>query len=366
MRYYLIAGEASGDIYGSQLIEEIQILDPNSEIRFWGGDLMRSKSDNLVKHYKETSVMGFFEVLKHLFKILKNINYCKNDILKFKPDKIIYIDYPGFNLRICKWAKEKGFINHYYISPQIWAWKENRINAIKRNIDHMHVILPFEKNYYKNKHDFEVHYAGHPLVNYINKFKSENDFFDKNNIDKNQPIIALLPGSRLQEIKKVLPVFLSIVNIFKSYQFVIGGVESIDKEKYDELIKNKNVKVIFNQTYNLLANANAAIVTSGTASLEAAVFRVPQVVCYKTSTITYFIGKMLVNIKYISLMNLILNNKVVDELVQGELNSKNLKNSINKILKQDSKSEMIKSYNHLISMLYSENPSRKTAELIIE
>ena len=366
MRYYLIAGEASGDIYGSQLIEEIQILDPKSEIRFWGGDLMRSKSDNLVKHYKDTSVMGFFEVLKHLFKILKNIDYCKNDILKFKPDKIIYLDYPGFNLRICKWAKEKGFINHYYISPQIWAWKENRINAIKRNIDHMHVILPFEKNYYKNKHEFEVHYSGHPLVNYINKFKSDNDFFDKNNIDENQPIIALLPGSRLQEIKKVLPVFLSIVNIFKSYQFVIGGVESIDKEKYDELIKNKNVKVIFNQTYNLLANANAAIVTSGTASLEAAVFRVPQVVCYKTSTITYFIGKMLVNIKYISLVNLILNNKVVDELVQGDLNSNNLKNSINKILKQDSKSEMIKSYNHLISMLYSENPSRKTAELIIE
>ena len=338
MKYYLIAGEASGDIYGSQLIEEIQILDPNSEIRFWGGDLMRSKSDNLVKHYKETSVMGFFEVLKHLFKILKNINYCKNDILKFKPDKIIYIDYPGFNLRICKWAKEKGFTNHYYISPQIWAWKEKRINSIKKNIDHMHVILPFEKNYYKNKHEFDVHYSGHPLVNYINKFKSDNDFFDKNSIDKSQPIIALLPGSRLQEIKKVLPVFLSIVNIFKSYQFVIGGVETIDKEKYDELTKNKNVKVIFNQTYNLLANANAAIVTSGTASLEAAVFRVPQVVCYKTSAISYFIGKMLVNIKYISLVNLILNNKVVDELVQGDLNSNNLKNSINKILKEDSKS----------------------------
>jgi len=366
MKYYLIAGEASGDIYGSQLIEEIQILDPNSEIRFWGGDLMKSKSNNIVRHYKDTSVMGFFEVLKHLFKILKNIDYCKNDILEFKPDKIIYIDYPGFNLRICKWAKEKGFINHYYISPQIWAWKENRINTIKRNIDQMHVILPFEKNYYKNKHEFEVNYSGHPLVNYINKFKSDNDFFHKNNIDINQPIIALLPGSRLQEIKKVLPVFLSIVSIFKSYQFVIGGVESIDKEKYDKLIKNKNVKVIFNQTYNLLANANAAIVTSGTASLEAAIFRVPQVVCYKTSFITYFIGKMLVNIKYISLVNLILNNKVVEELVQGELNSKNLKNSINKILKQDSKSEMIESYNHLISMLYSENPSRKTAELIIE
>jgi len=229
----------------------------------------------------------------------------------------------------------------------------------------MHVILPFEKNYYKNKHEFDVHYSGHPLVNYINKFKSDNDFFDKNSIDKSQPIIALLPGSRLQEIKKVLPVFLSIVNIFKSYQFVIGGVETIDKEKYDELTKNKNVKVIFNQTYNLLANANAAIVTSGTASLEAAVFRVPQIVCYKTSAITYFIGKMLVNIKYISLVNLILDNKVVDELVQGDLNSNNLKNSIDKILKEDSKSEMINSYNDLISILYSENPSRKTAELII-
>ena len=365
MRYYLIAGEASGDIYGSQLIEEIQILDPKSEIRFWGGDLMRSKSDNLVKHYKDTSVMGFFEVLKHIFKILKNIDYCKNDILEFKPDKIIYIDYPGFNLRICKWAKEKGFINHYYISPQIWAWKESRINAIKKDIDHMHVILPFEKNYYKNKHEFEVHYSGHPLVNYINKFKSDIDFFNNNSIDRNRPVIALLPGSRLQEIKKILPVFLSIVNIFKSYQFVIGGVESIDKEKYNKLIKNKKVKVVFNQTYNLLANAKVAIVTSGTASLEAAIFKVPQVVCYKTSLMTYLIGKMLINIKYISLVNLILNKKVVDELVQGGLNSNTLKNSINRILKEDSKSEMIISYNHLISMLYTENPSRKTAELII-
>ena len=366
MRYYLIAGEASGDIYGSQLIEEIQTLDPTSKIRFWGGDLMRAKSDNLVKHYKDTSVMGFFEVLKNLFKILKNIDYCKNDILEFKPDKIIYIDYPGFNLRICKWAKQKGFINHFYISPQIWAWKENRINAIKRDIDHLHVILPFEKKYYKNKHELEVHYSGHPLVNYINKFKSDNDFFKKNNIDKNQPIIALLPGSRLQEINKVLPVFLSIVSIFKSYQFVIGGVESVGKEKYDKLIKNKKVKVVFNETYNLLANANATIVTSGTASLEAAVFRVPQIVCYKTSFITYFIGKMLVNIKYISLVNLILNNNVVDELVQGGLNSNNLQKSIKRVLDENSKSEMIKSYNHLISMLYSENPSRKTAELIIE
>jgi len=365
MRYYLIAGEASGDIYGSQLISEIQILDPNSEIRFWGGDLMKSKSNNLVKHYKDTSVMGFFEVLKHIFKILRNIDYCKNDIIEFKPDRIIYIDYPGFNLRICKWAKKKGFNNHYYISPQIWAWKENRINAIKRDVDHLHVILPFEKNYYKKKHGLEVNYSGHPLVNYIDKFKPDDNFFDKNNIDNNQPIIALLPGSRLQEIKKILPVFLSIVKSFESYQFVIGGVESINKEKYSKLIKNKNVKVVFDQTYNLLANADAAIVTSGTASLEAAIFNVPQVVCYKTSMITYLISKILVNIKYISLVNLILNNKVVDELVQGGLNSNSLKDSLNKILKNDNKSKLIESYNDLKSMLYKDNPSKRTAELII-
>ena len=365
MRYYLIAGEASGDIYGAQLIEEIQILDPNSEIRFWGGDLMRSKSNNLVKHYKDTSVMGFFEVLKHIFKILGNINYCKNDILEFKPDRIIYIDYPGFNLRICKWAKEKGFINHYYISPQIWAWKENRINAIKRDIDQMHVILPFEKTYYKNKHQLDVHYSGHPLVNYINNFRSDDYFFHNNNIDRNKPIIALLPGSRLQEIKKVLPVFLSIVKDFSSYQFVIGGVDSINKEKYDRLIKGENVKVVFNQTYDLLGNAKAAIVTSGTASLEAAIFKVPVVVCYKTSFITYLIGKMLVNIQHISLVNLILNNKVVDELIQRELNSKSLKNSINKILNKDNRSKLIESYNDIVRMLYKDNPSKKTAELIV-
>ncbi len=365
MRYYLIAGEASGDIYGSQLIEEIQALDPNSKIRFWGGDLMKSKSNNLVKHYKDTSVMGFFEVLKHIFKILRNIDYCKNDILQFKPDRIIYIDYPGFNLRICKWAKKKGFINHYYISPQIWAWKESRINAIKRDVDQMHVILPFEKTYYVNKHGLDVHYSGHPLVNYINNFRSDDYFFHKNNIDRNKPIIALLPGSRIQEIKKVLPVFLSIVKDFNSYQFIIGGVDSINKERYDNLIKNSKVKVIFNETYNLLANANAAIVTSGTASLEAAILKVPQVVCYKTSLITYLISKMLVNIKYISLVNLILNNKVVDELVQGDLNSNSLKNSIYKILNKDSKSKLINSYNDLINMLSKENPSKRTAEIII-
>mgnify|MGYP001231699508 CR=1 FL=1 len=365
MKYYLIAGEASGDIYGAQLIEEIQALDPNSKIRFWGGDLMKSKSNNLVKHYKDTSVMGFFEVLKHIFKILRNIDYCKNDILEFKPDRIIYIDYPGFNLRICKWAKKKGFINHYYISPQIWAWKESRINAIKRDVDQMHVILPFEKTYYVNKHGLDVHYSGHPLVNYINNFRSDDYFFHKNNIDRNKPIIALLPGSRIQEIKKVLPVFLSIVKDFNSYQFIIGGVDSINKERYDNLIKNSNVKVIFNETYNLLANANAAIVTSGTASLEAAILKVPQVVCYKTSLITYLISKMLVNIKYISLVNLILNNKVVDELVQGDLNSNSLKNSIYKILNKDSKSKLINSYNDLINMLSKENPSKRTAELII-
>jgi lipid-A-disaccharide synthase len=229
----------------------------------------------------------------------------------------------------------------------------------------MHVILPFEKNYYKIKHEFEVHYSGHPLVNYINEFKSDNNFFYKNNLDINQPIIALLPGSRLQEIKKILPVFLSITDIFESYQFVIGGIKSIDKEKYNELTKHKNVKVVFNQTYNLLANSKAAIVTSGTASLEAAIFKVPQVVCYKTSFVSYFIGRMLVNIKYISLVNLILNDRIVNELVQGELNSNNLKNSINKILKKDNRLEMINAYNNLINMLYAENPSRKTAELIV-
>ena len=276
------------------------------------------------------------------------------------------MDYPGFNLRLAKKVRCKFNISiTYYISPQIWAWKENRINAIKRDIDYMHVILPFEKNYYKIKHEFEVNYSGHPLVNYINEFKSDNNFFYKNNLDINQPIIALLPGSRLQEIKKVLPVFLSITNMFKSYQFVIGGIKSIDKEKYDKLTKHKNVKVVFNQTYNLLANAKAAIVTSGTASLEAAIFKIPQVVCYKTSFITYLIGKMLVNIKYISLVNLILNDRIVNELVQGELNSNNLKNSINKILKKNNRLEMINAYNNLINMLYAENPSRKTAELIV-
>ena len=359
MRYYLIAGEASGDIYGSQLISEIQILDPNSEIRFWGGDLMKSKSNNLVKHYKDTSVMGFFEVLKHIFKILRNIDYCKNDILEFKPDRIIYIDYPGFNLRICKWAKKKGYNNHYYISPQIWAWKESRIKKIKKYIDQMYVILPFEKEFYK-KHNHNVQYFGHPLVNIIDQsIKSLNQ---KN---KNKPTIAILPGSRKQEIELILDKVLNIINDFDKYEFIIAGLDHINIKTYQKIIQSKDldVKIIFNKTYELLKKSDAAIVTSGTATLETALIGTPQLVCYVTNKFNMFIAKLFVKVKFISLVNLILNKETVKEFIQSDVNSKNIKNELNLILSYK-KEKIKKDYKSLRELLYGSDIEKKIIEHI--
>lgn len=358
MKYYIIAGEASGDLHGSNLIKELKKLDNSSHFRCWGGDLMSQECNDLVKHYKDYSHMGFFEVFINLKKILNNLSFCKKDIKKYNPDVIIYVDFPGFNLRIAKWAKKNKFKNHFYISPQIWAWKQNRIKTIRKVIDRMYVILPFEKKFYSSI-NFNVHYVGHPLLDVIKTNKNEA-------LDRGQEkIIALLPGSRDQEIKKILPEMINIIKNFKNYSFYICAAPSQKKSTYLKYIKDKNiekVKIVENQTYEILSKSSAALVTSGTATLETALFKIPQVVCYKSSWISIMIGRFLLrNLKYISLVNLILDKEVVKELIQENLNEKNLTSELKNILEGDHRINMLKSYNELIDKLGNKGASEKTA-----
>lgn len=367
MRYYIIAGEASGDLHGSNLMKALLEKDTDATIRFWGGDLMKQTGGTLVKHYKDLAFMGFAEVVLNLKTILNNIKICKADILKFNPDVIIYIDYPGFNMRIAKWAKQKGFQNHYYISPQIWAWKENRIHDLKKDIDQMYVILPFEKDFYEKKHHYPVHFVGHPLIDAIaNKSPINFDDFSTENQLENKPIIALLPGSRKQEISKMLSIMLSVVDEFPEYQFVIAGAPSQDFEFYKPFLTKKNVKFISNKTYDLLQVAHAALVTSGTATLETALFKIPQVVCYKGSWVSYQIAKRIITLKYISLVNLIMDKEVVKELIQNELNTQNLTKELHAIVNGIKRSEIIEEYNALEKKLSGQGASEKTAQLIVD
>ena len=365
MKYYIIAGEASGDLHGANLMKALYKEDPNAEIRFWGGDLMQAVGGTMVKHYRELAFMGFIEVVLNLKTILNNIKICKKDIANFQPDAIIFIDYPGFNMRIATWAKERKIPTHYYISPQIWAWKENRIKAIKRDVDFMYVILPFEKDFYENKHQFPVHFVGHPLIDAIeNRTTIDNATFRTTNNLSEKPIIALLPGSRKQEITKMLSLMLSVVSDFKEYQFVIAGAPSQDLELYHPFL-NENVAFISNKTYDLLSVAHAALVTSGTATLETALFKVPEVVCYKGSWISYQIAKRVITLKYISLVNLIMDKEVVKELIQDELNPKNIRFELAKILSGPHRENMLKDYEALEKKLGGKGASEKTAKLIV-
>ncbi len=367
MKYYIIAGEASGDLHGANLMKALYQEDKDANIRYWGGDLMQQVGGKLVKHYRELAFMGFVEVLFNLRTILKNISFCKSDIEEFKPDVLIFIDYPGFNLRIAKWAKKKGIKTHYYISPQIWAWKEGRIKEIKRDVDEMYVILPFEKPFYEDKHQFPVHFVGHPLIDEI-AFRQQLDdtvFRKENGLDQ-RPIIAILPGSRKQEISKMLEVMLSIVEDFTDYQFVIAGAPSQDESFYQPFIKTQNVHLLLNKTYDLLDHSYAALVTSGTATLETALFKVPQVVCYKGNQISYEIAKRIIKLKYISLVNLILDKEVVTELIQNEFNKKRLKEELTKILDEYNRAVLFLEYYDLEQKLGGVGASEKTAKLITE
>ena len=371
MKYYIIAGEASGDLHGSNLIKELKNINPSSTFRCWGGDLMKSQCNKLVMHYEDFSYMGFLEVIVNAKKILSYISLCKKDIEEYNPDVIIYIDYPGFNMKIAEWAKRKNFINHFYISPKVWVWKEYRVKKIKKVIDKMYVILPFEKDFYKNKHNYNVDFVGHPLLDAINDKKefSKQKFLAKNKLSS-KPVIALLPGSRNQEIIKLLPLMLDVVSNFNDYQIIIAGAPNKSINYYEKIIlSNKesrsSIKVICNQTYDILRISSAAIVTSGTATLETALFKVPQVVCYKTSMISYLIGRLLIhNLKFISLVNIILDKHVVKELIQNNCNKDNLVIELQKILNKSDRSLMLKEYELLHKKLGGKGASKKTAELI--
>ncbi|MGJ5642505.1 lipid-A-disaccharide synthase [Formosa sp. S-31] len=366
MKYYIIAGEASGDLHGSNLMKALQKQDVNADFRFWGGDLMQNVGGTLVKHYKERAFMGFAEVIMNLSKIFKDIAFCKTDISAYQPDVIIFIDNSGFNLRIAKWAKLNKFRTNYYISPQVWASRAKRVHAIKHDIDNMYVILPFVKDFYK-KFDYDVTYVGHPLIDAIADRPqiSEYEFRAQHELNE-KPIIALLPGSRKQEISKMLTVMLSVVNDYPDYQFVIAGAPSQDYSFYEQFITNPNVHFVANKTYDLLSVSFAALVTSGTATLETALFKIPQVVCYKGNWISYQIGKRLITLKYISLVNLIMDKPVVKELIQDELNTRNLKHELDIILDEYERTKFFINYYELEKKLGGKGASRKAAEHIFK
>lgn len=367
MKYYLIAGEASGDLHASNLMKALKETDSNAEFRFWGGDLMQQQGGELVMHYRKLAFMGFAEVIGNLKTILRNISFCKDDISKYQPDVIIFVDYPGFNMRIAKWAKVQGFKTHYYISPQIWAWKENRIKAIKRDIDKMYVILPFEKEFYEEKHNFPVHFVGHPLIDAISsqKLVDASNFRKQHNLN-DKPIIAILPGSRKQEITKMLEIMLSITNDFPDYQFIIAGAPSQEENFYRPFLKKNQVTLVMNKTYEILSLSHAALVTSGTATLETALFKVPEVVCYKGSFISYHIAKQIVNLEFISLVNLIMKREVVTELIQRNFNKASLKRELTKILEDEHRKKMFEDYYLLEQKLGGKGASKKTAQLIFD
>ncbi len=367
MKIYLIAGEASGDLHASNLIKEMSAIDNSINFRGWGGDLMQEQGLDLVKHYRDLAFMGFVEVLMNIRTISKNLKFCKKDILDFKPDALILIDYPGFNLRIAEFAHKNGIKVFYYISPQVWAWKKSRVKTIRRVVDKMLVILPFEKDFYKS-YNYDVDFVGHPLLDVIeNDDVTDKQKFLKVNRLSEKPIIALLPGSRKQEISKMLDIMLRVCKYFPTYQFVIGGAPSIRKSYYKNLFSRFNIKIVFNQTYDLLKNSEAALVTSGTATLETALIEVPQVVCYKGNKLSYQIAQRIINVKYISLANLIMDKKIVVELIQNEFKTRKLKTELNRILNDKNYREnMLKDYKQLKEKLGGSGASENAAKIILE
>lgn len=365
MKYYIIAGEASGDLHASNLIHHIFQHDSEANVRGWGGDLMQKQGAEIVKNYKDLAFMGFIEVALHLRTIFANIRFCKRDITEFQPNVVILIDYPGFNLRIAKFLYQQKIKVFYYISPQVWAWHTSRIKQIKAYVNEMFVILPFEKDFYASHH-VNVHYLGHPLLEAINKFTTDNEFINRNKLTT-QPIIAILPGSRKQELTNMLKVMLEVSKKIDDYQYVIAGVEHL-KPLYSEICKDNSIKIVYNQTYSLLAHSFAAMVTSGTATLETALFNVPQVVCYKGNYFSYLIAKQLIkNIQYISLVNLIANKQVVLELIQHEMNVEQVYNELTKILTDTTyRQTILNDYQELHFKLGDGNTSSRIAQKIIE
>lgn len=369
MRYYLIAGEASGDLHGAGLIRALRSHDPSAEIRCWGGDQMEAAGATLVKHFRDLAFMGFVEVLRNLRTIFRNLRFCREDIDAFRPDVLILIDYPGFNLRIARWAHEQGYKVIYYISPQVWAWKEGRVRMMKQCIDKMLVILPFEKNYYRDRWQWEVDYVGHPLVETIDRFRAGAATAGLPRFaEAGHPLVALLPGSRRQEILKKLPVMLETTRRFPECRFVVARAPGLEEAFYTELLQPfPNVSAVSGQTYALLAQADAALVTSGTATLETALFGVPEVVCYKGSWLSYQIGRRVVNVKYISLVNLIMDKPVVEELIQDQLTADNLETSLRTLLYDTAvRQRLKKDYTDLHELLQAGGRASEKAASIIQ
>lgn len=367
MRYYIIAGEASGDLHASNLVAEIKKKDKKAEFRGCGGDLMKAQGVDLLKHYRTMAFMGFVEVAVNLRKVLDNIAQCKKDIVEYQPDVVVLVDYPGFNLRIADFAHEKGFKVLYYISPQVWAWKRRRVKKIKKSVDKMIVIFPFEEAFYK-EYGVDVTYVGNPLLDELSKSGTPNRsiFLRRNSLGEKREIIALLPGSRTQEVKRILPVMLKVVPHFPDYQFVIGGVSSLDKSLYKKIIGNTDVFLIENQTYELLQNSSAAVVTSGTVTLETALFTVPEVVCYKATGFSYLLAKWMIKVKFISLVNLVMDKEVVKELIQSDLTEKNIVTELERLLHDGKRQrQILEDYDELRDRLGNAGASEKAAEIVV-
>jgi lipid-A-disaccharide synthase len=368
MKYYIIAGEASGDLHGANLMRHLAIHDPDAEFRVWGGELMEQQRGVLVKHYRDLAFMGFAEVLSNLSTILKNIRFCKHDILTWQPDVVVLIDYPGFNLRIAAFAAGQNIPVYYYISPQVWAWKKSRVKQIKKYVTRMFVILPFEKSFYQ-RYGVDVDYVGHPLLDALQRekinFHTPADFRSMHNLDR-RLIVAVLPGSRKQEIERLLPLMLSAAEAFPQYQFVVAGAPSIAPEFYQRAARGATYKIIFGATHDLLHNAWAGLITSGTATLETALLDVPQVVCYRGNTLSFEIAKRIVDIKYISLVNLIMDRPVVKELIQNELTKGNIIDELKKLLDHTHRRQMLEAYKSLRQKLGNTGASERTARRMVE
>jgi lipid-A-disaccharide synthase len=368
MRYYIIAGEASGDLHGSNLMKALIAEDPGATFRFWGGDLMASMGGSPVRHYRDLAFMGFAEVIRHLPLILSNLSFCKSDILGFKPDALILIDYPGFNLRIARFAREQNLRVFYYISPQVWAWKSSRVKTIRSTVDRLFVILPFEKAFYQ-RNGYDPEYVGHPLLDVIPgkvEVTERSVFLQKNSLP-DKPIVALLPGSRKMEIPKMLKEMAAIRKHFPGYQFIVAGAPALDDGFYQEILAGSDIRIVKNQTYDLLQHSKAALVTSGTATLETALFNVPQVVCYKGSWISFQIAKRLVKINFISLVNLIAEKMVIKELIQNQLTEENLQRELELILTDSSvRNQIFNDYAGLRKALGGEGASARTARSMVQ
>lgn len=364
MKYYLVVGERSGDLHASNLMKELKRLDAQADFRYFGGEQMQAVGGVLVRHYQEMAIMGFLEVLLNLRKMIGFLKDCKKDILAYQPDVVILVDYAGFNMRIAAFCKQKAVKTFYYISPKIWAWNTKRALKIKKNVDKMFVILPFEKDFYK-QFGYEVDYVGNPLLDAICNHTVNPDFLKTNRFLPNQKIIALLPGSRKSEVKNILPLMLSVYEDFKDFRWVVAGVENLsDKENADlyKICEDNHIAIVYGQTYDLLAHAHVAVVTSGTATLETGLWAVPQVVCFKASTLSYQIAKMLIKVRYISLINLILDKKAVVELIQDDLNDRNLRTEITNILAGEGRESVLREYKQLKNTMGQAGASAIAAE----